>query len=192
LLDLLRLLPLRGCCARSSLGLRAHRQPEKPTLRLGTLSCLQHFFFVRLDQRFAIRPLLALLLCLAVKEVTSLEPRTPHQPDKLKKLSKNDLVVLLLNFQSIENTRLQLSDFSIECSASTSRWQDLVQPRIKILRNAASGAGLRDLDRCWVLSDPVLLLCENRALTLSDRPFEKASTRGVQVQTAKSGSPRHV
>jgi hypothetical protein len=25
--------------------------------------------------------------------VTSLEPRTPHQPEKLKKLSKNDLVV---------------------------------------------------------------------------------------------------
>jgi hypothetical protein len=37
-------------------GLRAHRQPDKPTLRLGTLSCLQHFFFVRLDQRFAIDP----------------------------------------------------------------------------------------------------------------------------------------
>src|SRR5271169_4418034 len=47
---------LAGCRARSSLGLRAHRQPDKPTLRLGTLSCLQHFFFVRLDQRFAIDP----------------------------------------------------------------------------------------------------------------------------------------
>jgi len=45
---------LAGTSARSSLGLRAHRQPDKPTLRLGTLSCLQHFFFVRLDQRFAI------------------------------------------------------------------------------------------------------------------------------------------
>ena len=47
---------LAGHNARSSLGLRAHRQPDKPTLRLGTLSCLQHFFFVRLDQRFAIDP----------------------------------------------------------------------------------------------------------------------------------------
>src|ERR1700722_19920927 len=47
---------LAGRCARSSLGLRAHRQPDKPTLRLGTLSCLQHFFSVRLDQRFAIDP----------------------------------------------------------------------------------------------------------------------------------------
>jgi hypothetical protein len=32
--------------------------------------------------------------------VTELEPRTPHQPGKLKKLSKNDPVVLLLNFES--------------------------------------------------------------------------------------------
>src|ERR1700675_1340108 len=47
---------LAGCCARSSLGLRAHRQPDKPTLRLGTLSCLQHFFLVLLNQRFAIDP----------------------------------------------------------------------------------------------------------------------------------------
>src|SRR5438477_13050295 len=52
------------------------------------------------------RPLLALLLPLAVQKVTSLEPRTPHQPEKLKKLSKNDLVVLLLFFQSPKNTRL--------------------------------------------------------------------------------------
>jgi len=47
---------LAGCSARSSLGLRAHRQPDKPTLRLGTLSCLQHFFSVLLNQRFAIDP----------------------------------------------------------------------------------------------------------------------------------------
>jgi len=38
--------------------------------------------------------------------VTSLEPRTPHQPEKLKKLSKNDLVVLLLFFQSMKNRAL--------------------------------------------------------------------------------------
>jgi len=35
---------LAGCRARSSLGLRAYRQPEKPTQRLGTLSCLRRFF----------------------------------------------------------------------------------------------------------------------------------------------------
>ena len=36
------------------------------------------------------RPSLALLTNLAVRKVTRLEPRTPHQPEKLKKRSKND------------------------------------------------------------------------------------------------------
>jgi hypothetical protein len=36
--------------------------------------------------------LLALLPDLSIQQVTSLEPRTPHQPEKLKKLSKNDYV----------------------------------------------------------------------------------------------------
>ena len=49
------------------------------------------------------RPLPALLLNLAIKKVTRLEPRTPHQPEKLKKLSKNDSVVLLLCFPSTKN-----------------------------------------------------------------------------------------
>jgi hypothetical protein len=40
------------------------------------------------------------------EKVTALEPRTPHQPEKLKKLSKNDPVVLLLFFQSTKNTSL--------------------------------------------------------------------------------------
>jgi len=35
---------LAGCNARSWLGLRAHRQPDKPVQRLGTLSCLQRSF----------------------------------------------------------------------------------------------------------------------------------------------------
>jgi hypothetical protein len=81
---------LAGRDVRSWLGLRAHRQPDKPTLRLGTLSCLQHFLFVLLDQRFAIDPCLPSVFSLAAKTVTSLEPRTPHQPEKPKKLSKNE------------------------------------------------------------------------------------------------------
>jgi hypothetical protein len=50
--------------------------------------------------------LLTLLPNLAIRKVIPLEPRTPHQPEKLKKLSKNDLVVLLLLFASTKNTRL--------------------------------------------------------------------------------------
>jgi len=40
LLDLLSQLALAGCCARSSLGLRAHRQPEKPFLILQGIESL--------------------------------------------------------------------------------------------------------------------------------------------------------
>jgi hypothetical protein len=36
--------------------------------------------------------LLALYPNLSIRTVTSLEPRTPHQPEKLKKLSKNEYV----------------------------------------------------------------------------------------------------
>jgi hypothetical protein len=50
--------------------------------------------------------LLTLLPNLSIRKVTPLEPRTPHQPEKLKKLSKNNPVVLLLFFPSTKNTRL--------------------------------------------------------------------------------------
>ena len=37
-----------------------------------------------------------------MSKVTTLEPRTPHQPGKLQKLSKNEVVVLLLFSESIK------------------------------------------------------------------------------------------
>jgi hypothetical protein len=43
--------------------------------------------------------------------VTQLEPRTPHQPEKLTKLSKNDLVVLLLVLESTKRWRFYLIYF---------------------------------------------------------------------------------
>jgi hypothetical protein len=42
---------------------------------------------------------------------TQLEPRTQHQPEKPKKLSKNDLVVLLLFLESIKSAPLYLIHF---------------------------------------------------------------------------------
>jgi hypothetical protein len=42
---------------------------------------------------------------LQVAEVISLDPRTPHQPEKLQKLSKNNCVLLLLFFRSIAKTK---------------------------------------------------------------------------------------
>jgi hypothetical protein len=40
-------------------------------------------------------------------QATLLEPRTPHQPEKLQKLSKNEFVLLLLFFESTENATPQ-------------------------------------------------------------------------------------
>ena len=52
------------------------------------------------------RPLLAFAPRLSTLSVTQLEPRTLHQPEKLKKLSKNDPVVLFLILESIKSVRI--------------------------------------------------------------------------------------
>jgi hypothetical protein len=85
--------------------------------------------------------LLTLLLNLAIKKVTPLGPRTPHQPEKLKKLSKNNLLVLLLFFQSMKNRSLQPHVFSIECSVFTGGCPELVQlhPALSVRRLAQRG-----------------------------------------------------
>ena len=57
---------------------------------------------VRLDQRFAIDPRSPSFDHLAMSKVTTLEPRTPHQPGKLQKLSKNEFVLLLSFLESIK------------------------------------------------------------------------------------------
>jgi hypothetical protein len=51
--------------------------------------------------------------------VTSLEPRTPHQPGKLQKLSKNDYVSTLFNFRVNQKRKNVCIDFSIECRRFT-------------------------------------------------------------------------
>ena len=52
------------------------------------------------------RPLLTLLFyILQCEKVIALEPRTPHQPEKLKKLSKNDSVLLFSFSESIKSWR---------------------------------------------------------------------------------------
>src|SRR5579862_2931109 len=65
------------------------------------------------------RPLPALPPHLAMLRVTWLEPRTPHQPEKLKKLSKNDYVFTPSIFIVNENITTLCSLFSAECSPST-------------------------------------------------------------------------
>jgi hypothetical protein len=51
--------------------------------------------------------------------VTSLEPRTPHQPGKLQKLSKNDYVFTLFIFRVNKKQRYVCGDFSMKCSQFT-------------------------------------------------------------------------
>jgi hypothetical protein len=56
-----------------------------------------------------------------MQRVTSLEPRTPHQPGKLQKLSKNDYVFTLFILRVNENCGNVSAEFSIECSRFTGR-----------------------------------------------------------------------
>jgi len=110
LLDLLCCCPC-GCAAcdlRSGSGLTANRKnlPNASELYLA-------FDWVSCSSRPALcyRPLLAFPTHFAMLRVTALEPRTPHQPEKLKKLSKNDLVVLLLFLESMKRSRFYLIYF---------------------------------------------------------------------------------
>ncbi|MGH9515861.1 MAG: hypothetical protein ACRD3P_09325 [Terriglobales bacterium] len=49
-------------------------------------------------------------------KVTSLDPRTPHQPVKLQKLSKNDYGFTPLEFLVNRKIKITCALFSIECS----------------------------------------------------------------------------
>ncbi|MFZ0143984.1 MAG: hypothetical protein WAL08_06480, partial [Candidatus Sulfotelmatobacter sp.] len=118
LLDLLSLLPLRAAARdlRLGSGLTANRTNLPNASEL----CLA-FDWVSRSSRPALcyRPLLAFPLRFSTLRVTSLEPRTPHQPEKPKKLSKNDSLCTLSNF-AVNRKCADLSGlFSIECKAST-------------------------------------------------------------------------
>src|SRR6266436_5605442 len=54
-----------------------------------------------------------------MQRVTSLEPRTPHQPEKLQKLSKNEFVCTLFIFRVNKKSALLSAAESIECMPST-------------------------------------------------------------------------
>jgi hypothetical protein len=62
-----------------------------------------------------------------MQRVTWLEPRTPHQPEKLQKLSKNEFVLLLLYLQSMENVRLHVLEIQRSAGGSQGGAAKLVQ-----------------------------------------------------------------
>jgi hypothetical protein len=56
-----------------------------------------------------------------MRRVTWLEPRTPHQPGKLQKLSKNEFVFTPLIFGVNKKGALLSAEKSSECTPSTGR-----------------------------------------------------------------------
>src|SRR5262249_22678903 len=98
--------PLRGAPRDRQLGLRAHRQPDKSTLRLGTLSCLQHFFPVLLDQRFAIDPHLPSFLISRFSKLLLLRPARRANRKNLRSCQRTSMFLLSLKITSIENHAL--------------------------------------------------------------------------------------
>ena len=57
----------------------------------------------------------------------SLEPRTPHQPEKLRNCQRTIVVLLLLFLASITTLVLYLDLFSAECRSSTDACPEMVQ-----------------------------------------------------------------
>ncbi|HEV2467743.1 MAG TPA: hypothetical protein VGS78_01010, partial [Candidatus Sulfotelmatobacter sp.] len=120
------------------------------------------------------RPLLALRPNLAVKMVTSLEPRTPHQPEKLKKLSKNEYVFTPSIFFVNEKYAL----ISTCCFNRVQGVHNRV-PQNSAIRTCnsyecGSCCGFRGIAICEILKLSHVTRCtdcENRALRLSGKGF---------------------
>jgi len=144
LLDLLSLLPLRAATRdlHSGSGLTANRTnlPNASELYLA-------FDWASRSSRPALcyRPLLAFPPHFAMLRVTQLEPRTLHQPEKLKKLSKNDPVVLLLVFESMKSVCFYLIYFQGSAGHPQAGDRILCSSRKRFRGEGRRGAGFR----CW-------------------------------------------
>jgi hypothetical protein len=124
--------------------------------------------------------------------VTQLEPRTPHQPEKLKKLSKNDLVVLLLNFESTKRARLYVVYFQSSAGRPQAGDRILCNPGNRFARFGGLGAGLaiqgatRERHCSFLQSNGS---CEYRAKAALDKGFhwfrEKEGWRSTRQQGAR-------
>ena len=144
MLDLLSLLPLRAAardlCSGSGLTANWTNLPNASEL------CLA-FNWASRSPRPALcyRPLLAFPPHLAMLRVTELEPRTPHQPEKLKKLSKNDPVVLLIISESIKRVRLYLIYFQWSAGRPQAGDRILCRPNRSFGAEGRRGAAFGDL-----------------------------------------------
>jgi hypothetical protein len=73
-------------------------------------------------------------------KVTSLDPRTPHQPVKLQKLSKNDYGFTPLEFWVNRKIETACALFSIECSWFTGVCSAICAATHTRLTNNSAGA----------------------------------------------------
>ena len=149
MLDLLSLLPLRGAARdlHSGSGLTANR------INLPNASELYPAFnWVSRSSRPALsyRPLLALRPHFSARTVTSLEPRTPHQPDKLKKLSKNDYGFTPFIFKVNGIPELLTRHFSIECRPCTGGCRKSCAAMLHSLQTPIFTRCLRGLAHCQI------------------------------------------
>jgi hypothetical protein len=65
-------------------------------------------------------------------KVTSLDPRTPHQPEKLQKLSKNNCVLHHLFFRSTKKTKLHVLWIQWSAARSQGTAAKMVQARDRL------------------------------------------------------------
>jgi hypothetical protein len=93
------------------------------------------------------RPLPAFPPHFAMLRVTQLEPRTLHQPEKLKRLSKNDPFVLLLILESMKSVRVYLIYFQSSAGCPQAGDRILCRPRKLFRTEGKRGAGFRDARR---------------------------------------------
>ena len=126
------------------------------------------------------RPLLTLLPNLAIRKVIALEPRTPHQPEKLKKLSKNNPVVRFLFFSSTKfrvRNYLYFQSSAARPQAPDRIWCNAPIQFAQIQRQTRSSARSIDIDRCERRAGLLISACENRALPAPSKGFRMEKAR---------------
>src|SRR5579863_1178455 len=104
-----------------------------------------------------------------MQRVTSLEPRTPHQPGKLQKLSKNDYGFTLFIFRVNENCRSVSAEFSIECRRFTGQCR-----RVGAVHPSQAFVMYANAQFLWIFLFKAAQLCGKRRVLLvkiSEKPL---------------------
>jgi hypothetical protein len=109
--------------------------------------------------------------------VTQLEPRTPRQPEKLKKLSKNDSVVRFLILESMKSALLYLIYFQRSAGHPQPGDRILCTLPQPLRARSRRDAGFRDADRACNVRGGFLQPssgCENLVKAAPDKGSPKS------------------